>query len=214
MDLHHLGHSCLLVGTERARILVDPGNLSTDWHGAEDLDVIVVTHFHPDHIDLKHLEPLLDANPGVRVLADRGTVEELGQRGLEVTVLRPGAQHTFGDLELGPVGGDHAVIHPGIPRIPNVGVVIAEEEGPRLFHPGDSHDAVPGGIDVLALPLAAPWTSMAATANFGRGISPERFVPIHDRLLSEAGRAIHLRLADQLIRGQLLDLSENGPTRL
>lgn len=214
MDLHHLGHSCLLVATDHARILVDPGNLSTAWHDTTDVDVVVVTHFHPDHVDLKHIGALLEANDNPRILADRLTVEELGQRGLEATVLRPGSQHAFGDLHLNAVGGDHAVIHPGIPRIPNVGVVIAEEDGPRLFHPGDSHDAVPGGIDVLALPLAAPWTSMAATANFGRGISPERFVPIHDAVLSPAGRDIHLRLADQLIRGQMLDLAANGPTRL
>lgn len=214
MDLHHLGHACLLVATDQTRILVDPGNLSTEWHVASDIDVVVITHFHPDHVDLKHLGHLLDDNDGPRILADRLTVEELVQRGFEATVLKPGSQHTFGDLDLGAVGGEHAVVHPGIPRIPNVGVVIAEQGGPRLLHPGDSHDAVPGGIDVLALPLAAPWTSMAATANFGRGISPERFVPIHDAVLSAAGREIHLSLADRLIRGQMLDLAAHGPTRL
>lgn len=214
MDLHHLGHSTLLVETDRVRVLIDPGNLSDAWHGTTDVDAIVVTHLHPDHLDLKRVDQLLADNPGVRLLADGGTVEELGHRGVEATVLRPGSQHTFGDLELQAVGGDHAVIHPGIPRIRNVGVVLAQDEGPRLFHPGDSHDAVPGGIDVLALPLAAPWTSMAATANFGRGIDPDRVVPIHDAVLSPPGRAIFLRLADQLIRGQLLDLSEKGPTRL
>ncbi len=214
MDLHHLGHSTLLVDTGRVRVLVDPGNLTDDWHGTTDLDVIVVTHRHPDHIDLEHVGALLSDNPGVRVLADGGTVDKLGVHDVAATVLRPGARHTFGDLDLQAVGGDHAVIHPGIPRITNVGVVLAEDGGPRLFHPGDSHDAVPGGIDVLALPLAAPWTSMAATANFGRGIDPDRVVPIHDAVLSPAGRRIYLRLADQLIRGQLLDLAATGPTRL
>lgn len=214
MELHHLGHACLLVATDTARVLIDPGNLSDEWHGTGDLDAIVITHAHPDHLDREHLVPLLDDNPEARLLADRGSVEALTEYGIEARILHPGARHTLRDLVLHPVGGDHAVIHPGIPRIPNVGVVIAEDDGPRLFHPGDSHDAVPGGVDILALPLAAPWTSMAATTNFGRGISPEIFVPIHDRLLSPAGRTIHVGLADRLLRGKLVDLSEMGPTRM
>lgn len=212
MELHHLGHACLLVATDHARILLDPGNLSTDWHATRDLDLVVVTHAHPDHLDLEHVEQLLRNNPDATVLADRGAVEALDEHGIEATALRPGSQHGIGDLELHPVGGDHAIIHPGIPRISNVGVIVDQDDGPRLFHPGDSHDAVPGGIDVLALPLSAPWTSMAATANFARGISAERCVPIHDGLLSPAGRTIHLRLVTQLIRGKVLDLATAGPT--
>ena len=51
MQLTHLGHSAVLVQTDGARILIDPGNFSDAWHGLTDLDAVLVTHRHPDHLD-------------------------------------------------------------------------------------------------------------------------------------------------------------------
>ena len=51
MQLTHLGHSAVLVQTDGARILIDPGNFSDAWHGLTDLDAVLVTHRHPDHLE-------------------------------------------------------------------------------------------------------------------------------------------------------------------
>ncbi len=214
MELHHLGHSTLLVATARARVLVDPGALATDWHDVADVDLVVVTHQHRDHLDPEALSDWLDRNPGTPVVADHQTAELLAGIGVDAGVLRPGGTRQVGDLSVQGVGGDHAVIHPAIPTIANVGVLVVEDGGPRLLHPGDSHDAVPDGVDVLALPIAAPWTSMAATATFARRIEADHIVPIHDAILSPAGRQIHLALVDRLVRGRLRDLADAGPTTL
>lgn len=50
MKLTHLGHACLLVETDGARLLVDPGTMS-DFAHVRDLDAVLVTHQHPDHVD-------------------------------------------------------------------------------------------------------------------------------------------------------------------
>ena len=41
MQITHLGHAAVLVETERARILIDPGNFSDRWHGITDLDAVL-----------------------------------------------------------------------------------------------------------------------------------------------------------------------------
>ena len=51
MQLTHLGHACLLVETETARLLIDPG-MDSSFADVRDLDAVLVTHQHPDHIDV------------------------------------------------------------------------------------------------------------------------------------------------------------------
>ena len=63
MQLTHLGHACLLIEVDGARILVDPGVFSHGFEELSDLDAIVITHQHTDHVDVERL-PVL--SPGVK----------------------------------------------------------------------------------------------------------------------------------------------------
>jgi L-ascorbate metabolism protein UlaG (beta-lactamase superfamily) len=105
----------------------------------------------------------------------------------------------IGDLDIEVVGGEHAVIHERIPRIGNVGFMIREDGGPTLFHPGDSYATVPSGIDLLALPLTAPWARVAMTIDFANAVKPARLFPIHDAILSGAGRPIYMRMCRTVV---------------
>src|SRR4051812_16605729 len=80
MRIAHLGHSAVLVETEAARILLDPGNLGDGWRSLTDLDAILVTHQHPDHLDPEHLPALLAANPSAKVWVEP-TILELARTG-------------------------------------------------------------------------------------------------------------------------------------
>ena len=51
MRITHLGHACLLLEMADQRVLIDPGNFADDLGTVNDLDAILVTHQHPDHLD-------------------------------------------------------------------------------------------------------------------------------------------------------------------
>jgi L-ascorbate metabolism protein UlaG (beta-lactamase superfamily) len=214
MRITHLGHSCLLLEYDDARILVDPGVFSTDLDFVEDLDAVVVTHQHPDHVDVDRLPELLAANAGARLLVDPQTVELLAASGIAAEGLAVGDRVSFGPVTLTGVGGEHAIIHRDIPRVSNTGLLLTAEGAPTVFHPGDMIDTVPEGVDLLALPLAAPWCAFKETADFVRAVRPSVAVPIHDAIVSPAGRGIYLRQTSALApAGTIIrDLAGAGPT--
>lgn len=197
MELTHLGHACVLVQSADVRVLIDPGGFSEDFRHVSDLDVIVITHQHADHLDPIRLPDLVRANPGARVLCDPDSVPVLAGLGIEGE-LHPREGTVVGDLTITPVGEIHALIHDDIPRVSNVGVRLSAAGEPTFFHPGDALDAEPGAVDVLAFPLNAPWQRSREMTGFLRRLGIERAVPVHDSLLAPHGRELYLGQAERL----------------
>ncbi len=210
MHLTHLGHACLLVESAGVRVLVDPGAFSTEWHEVTGLDAVLVTHQHPDHLDPDHVPALLDANPDAVVLAEPAAAAMVDR----AQALEPGATHQVGGLTVEGVGGRHAVIHADLDRIGNVGVLLRADGEPTLLHPGDAYEAAPSGVDVLAVPVNAPWCAFKESVDFTRAVAPRTLVPVHDALLSERGRALYLRQLVALGSGELRDLAGAGRTAM
>ena len=192
MRLTHLGHACLLVETGGQRILIDPGVFSPGIVDVTGLDVILVTHQHADHVDLQRLPAVLEANPQALLYAEPQAAAVMAEAGIGSEHTVAGEELSFGRVLIMPVGEKHALINEALPRIGNLGVVIRVEGEPSLFHPGDAYDAEPGQIDILAVPLNAPWTASRDTVAFAQRIAPKVSVPIHDVLLSAIGRQLYL----------------------
>ncbi|CAL8968015.1 hypothetical protein PROP_00183 [Propionicimonas sp. T2.31MG-18] len=208
MRITHLGHAAVLVETPGMRVLVDPGNLSDDWHGLTDLDAILITHLHPDHVDPAQAPALVAANPQARVLVEPGVLDavDLG-RGEAITA---DTRVELGGLSVAAVGGLHAVIHRDIPRIGNVGLVFSAEGEPTFFHPGDALAAVPSGVDVLAVPAYGPWAAMKETVDFAREVGASQGFLIHDGLLNERGLSLVFNRVRDMTPCALTDLRGKG----
>jgi L-ascorbate metabolism protein UlaG (beta-lactamase superfamily) len=211
MLITHLGHSAVLVETESARILIDPGNLSDAWHGLTDVDAVLVTHQHPDHLDPERLPTLLAANRSARVFAEPSVLEsiaagDLPSLGDAAEALPADRQEAVGDVLISAVGGQHAVIHRDLPRIGNVGYVLRSEGQPTLFHPGDAYDTAPAGVDILAVPAYGPWAAMKETVDFVRAVGALEGFPIHDGLLNERGFSLVFQRVNEMTGTRLVDL--------
>jgi L-ascorbate metabolism protein UlaG (beta-lactamase superfamily) len=212
MEIEHLGHACLRVSHDGASLVLDPGGFSPhlDQRIAErPLEAVLVTHAHPDHLD-PDLVPLLQHAAGGReVLAELGAADVVRQAGGVAEVLEVGASLELGPFVVEVVGGQHAVIHPDVPRIGNVGLLV-RAGGTTLFHPGDSYATTPDGVDVLAFPLNAPWARVAETVDFVRAVAPRTAVPVHDALLRPEHREVYLGHVRRLGRSEVHDPVTEG----
>ena len=67
MHITHLGHACVLIEMADTRLIIDPGTFAGDLAGVRDLDAVLVTHQHPDHLDPDRFPGLVAHNRHARV---------------------------------------------------------------------------------------------------------------------------------------------------
>jgi L-ascorbate metabolism protein UlaG (beta-lactamase superfamily) len=205
VQITHVGHSCLLVEAGGARVLLDPGNFTPGWEELSGLDAVLVTHEHADHLDRDRLPALLERNPGARLIAEPGLAGQLsGAVARDVESFGAGDTTDVAGLRVTGAGGRHAVIHEDIPRIGNVGLLLAADGEPTLFHTGDMIDTTPDGVDVVAVPINAPWCAAKETVTFLRALGAPIAIPVHDAGLSPTGRALYQRVVGGLVKGTQL----------
>jgi L-ascorbate metabolism protein UlaG (beta-lactamase superfamily) len=189
MQLTHFGHSCLLAQFDHTSILFDPGTFAHGFEGITGLAAIIITHQHPDHVDVARLPALLEGNPDAPLYADTQTAEQLGARCQAVQV---GDELSVGELTIRAVGGRHAVIHPEIPVIQNNSYLVDDgEHRARLMHPGDALFVPDEPVDVLAAPAAAPWMKISEAIDYLRAVAPTHAVPIHQGVVAPDARGIY-----------------------
>ncbi|AWZ06673.1 MULTISPECIES: MBL fold metallo-hydrolase [unclassified Streptomyces] len=174
-------HSCVQLEKDGRVLVIDPGAFSEPDAGLG-ADALLVTHEHADHFEEGRLRAALDANPAAGLWTLRSVAEKLAPA-------YPGRVHTVGHgdtftaagFEVQVHGELHAVIHPDIPRITNVGYLVDAS----LFHPGDALTVPEAPVETLMLPVHAPWNKIAEVIDYVREVKPRQVVAIHDAGLTE-----------------------------
>lgn len=187
MRVSKYGHACLHIVDGEASILIDPGTFSQGFETLSGLTAILVTHQHPDHVDPKRLPGLLRANPGATLYADSGSVTALAEADIKATEVATGDILDVGTtVEV--FAGNHAVIHRDVPVIPNAAYFV----GGKLLHPGDSFTTIDRPVEILALPVSAPWMALKEAIDYYRAVSPAVAIPIHEKILANTAMVYSL----------------------
>lgn len=188
MRLTKYTHACVRFARDGAALVIDPG-IFTEPTALDGADAVLITHEHADHLDVDKLTAAYERASRLTVYTHPSVAGQLTALGDAVVPVEAGQEFTAAGFRVRAYGGQHAVIHPDVPRIANLGFLIEES----VFHPGDSVEYVPSDaeVEVLFVPLNAPWLKLSESVEFVRQVAPGRAYALHDHLLSAAGAQVY-----------------------
>lgn len=182
MKIAKFGHACFVAEVDNQSIIVDPGEFSSDLAIPVNVVAIVITHEHSDHMNPELIQRILVSNPGALIIAHPNVTVKLSE--FKSQSINAGEKLTVGNFKLEFFGGQHAIISKEWPNFANLGVLIND----KLYYPGDSFTIPDKPVDVLALPIAAPWLKLSEVLAFLLTVRPLLTFPTHDAILSDVGR--------------------------
>jgi L-ascorbate metabolism protein UlaG (beta-lactamase superfamily) len=191
MQLTKFTHACVRFDDGSRSLVIDPGVLSEIDTALDGAAAVLITHEHGDHLDADKLRSAARRDPRLRIWAPAGVAVALGDLGEQVTAVGPGESFDAAGFAVRTFGGQHALIHPSIPIVANVGYLVGGDTPARrsVYHPGDSLIVPPVAIDTLLAPLHAPWSKTAEVIDFVVAVGAAKVHQIHDGLLNESGMA-------------------------
>ena len=195
MELTKYTHACVRLDDGARSLVIDPGVFSELDAALDGVSAVLITHEHADHIHTDRLAAALTADPRLQVWAPLAVVETLDEFGDQVIAVDPGQTFDAAGFEVKTFGGQHAVIHPSIPVIANVGYLVDD----LVYHPGDSFSVPSEPVQTLLLPTHAPWNKVSEVIDFAIAVRAPKVFQIHDSLITD--------IAASMIEGHVARLS-------
>src|SRR5262249_17786982 len=144
---------------------------------------VLVTHEHPDHINVETVRAVATADPELHIWAPATVATQFAGLGDRVHTVRQDESFEAAGFAIQTFGRQHALIPPTVPMIANVAFLIDE----RVYHPGDSLIVPTAPVKTLLVPIHAPWSKTAEVVDFVVSVRASNAYQIHDGLLNDAG---------------------------
>ena len=201
MRLTKMGHACVRLEKDGQTLVLDPG-VFTEAEALDGADAVLITHEHFDHFEESRLRAATEANPALTIWANGAVAEQLSGIGTgRVRVVGHGDTFTAAGFDVAVYGEWHAVIHPDIPQVGNIGYLLDGE----VFHPGDALTVPDRPVGTLLLPVHAPWSKTAEVTDYAAAVGAARTFALHDAMLSPIGLAGVERLVGMLAPGTVYE---------
>lgn len=192
MRLTKMGHACVRLEKDGAVLAVDPGSL-TELDATRGAHGVLITHEHPDHFEVDRLAAAVEQNAGLEIWTNPSVQRTLADAGVRARAVGRGEAFSVAGFEVGVYGESHAVIHPDLPVVANIGFLVDGE----VFHPGDQFTVPDVPVSTLLLPTNGPWLKTAEMIDYVREVRPRHAYSVHDGLLNSHG----LGLVDNFLGG-------------
>jgi L-ascorbate metabolism protein UlaG (beta-lactamase superfamily) len=173
-------HSCVLIEHDGKKLLFDPGSLTfndVDFKPEDvgPVDVILLTHSHPDHLFPKFLKRI----PTKKIITHQEIADLLKQESIEVEVIEKDGVKVVEGFTIKAVETPHGSLPVAVPY--NLGYIINDS----VYNPGDSYARTDIRADVLLLPIVSPWGTLNDAVAFATKLNPKQVIPVHEAIYIE-----------------------------
>ena len=181
MKIKKLGHCCFVAEPkEGVKIMTDPGAFSILQIAEKNIDVVLITHEHADHLHVDSLKDILKNNPEALVITNTSVGNILDKNGIKYLKVEEGEKYKIKGVEISGFGNVHAEIYEDFGKVQNTGYMIDS-----LCYAGDSFNYPDAEVDVLALPVAGPWMKISNAIDYAKNIRPRICFPVHDAIMQD-----------------------------
>jgi L-ascorbate metabolism protein UlaG (beta-lactamase superfamily) len=195
MHITKIGHCCLIIKVGGVTLMTDPGAYSEGQGSVTGIDIILITHEHPDHLHLESLKEVLKNNPEAEVITNAGVGAKLDEANIPYTLLQGRDSAVPRGIQLEAFDAPHEEIYEEFGQVQNTGYFIAD----KLFYPGDAFKDPERPIDILALPVAGPWCTIGDAIRYALKLQPKKAFPVHDGMFIEGRGALAHRLPGEVL---------------
>ncbi len=195
MKITKLGHCCLLIEHKNKRILTDPGSYSDAQNEVVNIDLILITHEHPDHLHIESLEIVLKNNPSAKIITNKSVGKILSEKNINFDILEDKQTTIFELIKFEGFGTEHEEIYQQLGKVENTGYFIDD----KLFYPGDAFTNPNKEVEILAFPIVAPWTTFKTAIQYVLEIKPKIAFPVHDGMIINGRAGPIYRLPPQIL---------------
>jgi L-ascorbate metabolism protein UlaG (beta-lactamase superfamily) len=185
LELRWTGHDGFRITNSKSKqiIYIDPFQLSGNYKGRKDADIVLISHDHFDHLSIEDLKDIVNAD--TKIVAADECLKKLRELPTDkITTLKPGEKDSPKGIAVEAIRAynTNKKFHP---REDNkIGFVITID-GHRIYHSGDT-DAIPemGGLnpDIALLPVSGTYVMTAdeAARATDETIRPSKIaIPMH-----------------------------------
>lgn len=176
MKITKIGHCCLLIEIRGTRFLTDPGNYTTLQNEIKNIDAIVISHEHTDHLHIDSVKTILKNNPQAIIITNASVGHILNKENISYIKIADKEEKIIKGVTVSGHGEKHAPIYKDYEQTENTGYFFDK----KLFYPGDAFTKIAEKIDILAFPIAGPWLNIEQAMDYVLKIKPQIAVPIHD----------------------------------
>lgn len=126
MKIKKLGHCCMVVEVKGKRIMTDPSNFDYGGNSVDEreLDAVLFTHEHADHLHLDTLKEILKHNKKVKIISNTSVSKLLNDAGIEYIKVEDGESFDLDGVNISGFGTRHAEIYEDFGQVQNTGYMI------------------------------------------------------------------------------------------
>lgn len=182
MKITKLPQSCLLIETKEKKILIDPGKLKYKdeyfdiWNN---VDIILITHKHPDHCNTEVLEKL---NSNIKIYSTQEVQD--ANKNLKINIVKENDVMELDEIKIEVVHAIHGyqpLLKGGKAIHENVGYIVDDGEN-RLYTTSDTicfeNDYK---ANILVIPVTGHGLTMSAfeAALYAKEVGAVLTIPVH-----------------------------------